>query len=213
MNEPPTESSVHADAVGLHRSARSQRTHTDIHHAALTLAQSRPVSEITVEEIARAAGVSRRTFFNHFPTKNHAFVPDVGTVPPEALERFRSRTTRDMLAAIDELLQARAAALWPVLGERASAMYVKQSNPELQPLLLDAVRSLELRLREAAAHRLGVPEGSPDAAAAAGLIGMVERSSLDLWRHRCQGGDIPSAADLEQFIHTTVIGVRDALKG
>lgn len=37
--------------------------------AALALVSERGLTAVTVEDIAAAAGVSRRTFFNHFPTK------------------------------------------------------------------------------------------------------------------------------------------------
>jgi AcrR family transcriptional regulator len=45
--------------------------------AAIALVGSRGLARVTVDDIAEAAGVSRRTFFNHFPTKAAAlFDPD-----------------------------------------------------------------------------------------------------------------------------------------
>jgi AcrR family transcriptional regulator len=45
--------------------------------AAIALVGSRGLAGVTVDDIAEAAGVSRRTFFNHFPTKAAAlFDPD-----------------------------------------------------------------------------------------------------------------------------------------
>src|ERR1700722_12440862 len=48
---------------------RRRRTQRALQNAAIALVGSRGLAEVTVEEIAAAAGVSRRTFFNHFPTK------------------------------------------------------------------------------------------------------------------------------------------------
>lgn len=47
--------------------------------AAIELVGGRGFSAVTVDDIARSAGVSRRTFFNHFPTKMAAlFDPEPG---------------------------------------------------------------------------------------------------------------------------------------
>jgi AcrR family transcriptional regulator len=60
--------------------------------AAVALAIERPFDTITVDEIAARAGVSRRTFFNHFQTKVGAlFDPN-----PEDAERLA-----ELLAAAD----------------------------------------------------------------------------------------------------------------
>src|ERR1700679_3908594 len=48
---------------------RRRRTQRALQNAAIALVGSRGLAEVTVEDIAAAAGVSRRTFFNHFPTK------------------------------------------------------------------------------------------------------------------------------------------------
>jgi AcrR family transcriptional regulator len=56
---------------------RRQRTQRALQNAAVALVGARGLAEVTVEDIAAAAGVSRRTFFNHFPTKAAAlFDPD-----------------------------------------------------------------------------------------------------------------------------------------
>jgi AcrR family transcriptional regulator len=44
--------------------------------AAVALFSSRGYDETTVDDIAAAAGVGRRTFFRYFPTKEHAVSPD-----------------------------------------------------------------------------------------------------------------------------------------
>jgi AcrR family transcriptional regulator len=56
---------------------RRRRTQRALQNAAIALVGRRGLAEVTVEDIAVAAGVSRRTFFNHFPTKAAAlFDPD-----------------------------------------------------------------------------------------------------------------------------------------
>lgn len=45
-------------------------THAQISHVALELFMERGFDATTVDEIARAAGIGRRTFFRYFPSKN-----------------------------------------------------------------------------------------------------------------------------------------------
>ncbi|MDR5700340.1 TetR family transcriptional regulator [Agromyces aerolatus] len=62
--------------LGL-RERRRQATRDEISDAALDLFERHGVAGTTVDDIAHAAGVSPRTFFRYFPTKEHAvFVDD-----------------------------------------------------------------------------------------------------------------------------------------
>lgn len=54
--------------------ARGRATIDAIERAALALADSRPVEQITVAAICERAEVTERVFFNHFPTKEDAFL-------------------------------------------------------------------------------------------------------------------------------------------
>jgi AcrR family transcriptional regulator len=61
--------------VGL-RETKKVATRDALIAAALTLASKRGVASVTVEEIAAEAGVSARTFFNYFGSKEEPFVAD-----------------------------------------------------------------------------------------------------------------------------------------
>ena len=54
--------------------ARGRATIAAIERAALALADSRVVEQITVAAICEQAVVTERVFFNHFPTKEDAFL-------------------------------------------------------------------------------------------------------------------------------------------
>jgi AcrR family transcriptional regulator len=58
-----------ASAMGL-RARKKQATESALQRAALDLFQSRGYDETTVQDITDAAGVSQRTFFRYFPTKD-----------------------------------------------------------------------------------------------------------------------------------------------
>lgn len=54
--------------------ARGRATIAAIESAALALTDSRDVEQITVADICEQAAVTERVFFNHFPTKEDAFL-------------------------------------------------------------------------------------------------------------------------------------------
>lgn len=58
------------------REARKQATRLALAEAAVDLFSSKGFEETRVEDIAAAAGVTSRTFFLHFPSKEEAAFPD-----------------------------------------------------------------------------------------------------------------------------------------
>lgn len=74
--------------------ARGRATIAAIEEAALALADSRVVEQITVAAICERAAVSERVFFNHFPRKEDAFLGlEVPTLDEEwAIEYINDET-------------------------------------------------------------------------------------------------------------------------
>lgn len=66
-----TEGEAEVETVGL-RDRKAAQTRLALADALGARLETRALFEITVDELASAAGVSRMTFFNHFPTKEHA---------------------------------------------------------------------------------------------------------------------------------------------
>lgn len=78
--------SAYAAPVAALREAKRASTSQAIVDAALELVRGRRFAEVTVDEIAAAAGIGRRTFFRYFPTKEDVFLD-------------RRRIDRDLIAA------------------------------------------------------------------------------------------------------------------
>jgi len=75
--QPVSRGDLTAAPVSSGQERRRRRTQRALQEAAIALTGRRGLAAVTVEDIAAAAGVSRRTFFNHFPTKAAAlFDPD-----------------------------------------------------------------------------------------------------------------------------------------
>lgn len=92
---------------------RRSATQVEISRAAATLFAQHGLAGTTVEEIATAAGVSLRTFYRYFPSKQEAVVPllrmgaanwreRLGAIPPDAdVREAVARAVARSLTAID----------------------------------------------------------------------------------------------------------------
>lgn len=69
------------------RDRRMQRTRHALVEHARALTAERGLAGFTVEELCTRVGVSRRTFFNYFPTKEDAVL---GSTPPDLTEEERA---------------------------------------------------------------------------------------------------------------------------
>jgi AcrR family transcriptional regulator len=65
------------------RERRRLSTGREITRVALELVAEHGLGQVTVEDIAKAAGVSPRTFFNYFTSKKSAVIPGPQPLPAE----------------------------------------------------------------------------------------------------------------------------------
>jgi AcrR family transcriptional regulator len=73
------------------RDRRTRETRARIAEAALGLFLSRGYAETTIDQIAEAAGVSRRTVFHHFPAKESMLLDHFAGRREVALQRLQAR--------------------------------------------------------------------------------------------------------------------------
>ncbi|CAL8899015.1 hypothetical protein KVA01_00830 [Kocuria varians] len=115
------------------RERHRTRTLAEIHQAALELVGECGYGDTAVEAIAERAGVSRRTFFNYYPSKEAAVL---GTTTPRisdaARERFLDTSTGDEFARTVRLFMdvLRDATGPPQLT--AQRYELVENNPELK---------------------------------------------------------------------------------
>ncbi len=75
--------------MGL-REEKKAATRLALHEAATALVTQRPWDQISIDDIADAAGVSRRTFFNYFTTKEEVLVSGVDDQPERIVAAARA---------------------------------------------------------------------------------------------------------------------------
>ncbi|MFE9043519.1 TetR/AcrR family transcriptional regulator [Streptomyces sp. NPDC007818] len=142
------------------RERKKRATRAALVEAAVRLAAERGVENVTVDAISAAAGVSTRTFFNYFDSRDEVFVmvgADAGdrvrravlAAPPE---RSPLEALRDALASeLEEVEQQQE--LWCLHAE------VLRKAPQLLARRIGAHMADELGLAETLAERMGA--GSP----------------------------------------------------
>lgn len=121
---------------------------------------TRPIAQITAEEIAAAAGVSRRTFFNYFPTTIEAFLPAIGN-DAELLERIAKGEPADLADCLADVVSSRAQGIAELYADYPGYFSTIVADPNMRALLLRERFSLDAGLREALARRFNCPEDDP----------------------------------------------------
>lgn len=188
-------------AAGGWREEKKRKTRRAIHRAALELVLDEDAGQVTVEEIARRAGVSPRTFFNYFSAKEEALGGTGSGLAELLATAFRQRPPEEstvdswravFLAHVAELTRDRD--LWALRRQAA------ERSPELRATLLGAGVRFERTLLDAALDRDGPVTGE--------LRAMVESFAAigalrgALWRHARLAvqpdGDGSLAADIDE---------------
>jgi len=167
----------------------------DLVAAAVRLFTERGYDETTIDDIAVAAGVGRRTFFRYFPSKEDAISPDHETALARVAEVFTTAhpdepTTSLVLRAgemvfdlytEDPELSVRRFALThqvPALRDRESASvdhYRRLFTRHLRGRGENDLRAAVVGASVVAAHNVALREWLAAAAPADGVPGLVER--------------------------------------
>jgi AcrR family transcriptional regulator len=152
-------STVTDDGCGL-RERKKRETRRAINLAALDLVEERGYAAVTTEEIAARAGVSARTFFNYFPSKEAAVI---GTTAEE-LEAYAAALEEDVdgESPLEALRRILAGMLAPASIDRelrAKRRRILLGEPALAPALVGNNIRIENALTAALERRLGVGAG------------------------------------------------------
>ncbi len=171
------------------RERKKARTHRALAEAARALFLSRGFATVTIEEIVARAGVSRRTFFRYFPTKEAAFFADQA----DRLDRFGVGMASRAAAAPGAPAWTHARdALMDLAGDyMADVPAALRWNAELQSS--EALRAEDLRLdAEWEASIVAFLEGAGatplTAHVQAGALMGVTRAALRHWH--AVGGEV-----------------------
>jgi AcrR family transcriptional regulator len=173
------------------RERKKLATRRALQRAALDLVADRGFAQVTVEDIAEAADVSPRTFFNYFPSKEAALFG----ASPDRLEQIRegilaAAPGESALAALREVLVAEARSRAEQLAELGgdtlggTLRRIKSSHadPHLRAAHAAHLAMHERAVAQALAERLGTDlERDPYPLLLAAAATAVLRTTLAFW--------------------------------
>ena len=141
--------------VGL-RERKKAETRRALSSAAVRLARELGPDGVTVEAIAEAAGVSPRTFFNYFSTKDDAILGISPSDPPDMLNDLLDRPTDESpLDALRGMALAAASRLESTADEQMARYELAQEHPALAIRRAARFSEVERQLAEEIARRTG----------------------------------------------------------
>ena len=167
------------------RERRKLATRRARRKATLELGLERGLAEVPVDEIARRAGVSTRTFFNYFDTKEDAALLEVFAISPAELDELAAGGAPDSLwQELTELFVADVVRVEHEGPDLPRYMALHAANPDLQARQQGRLFQFVQRLSRAVEDRLGErAQARLRAGLMAGSCLTAVRVGLEQWGH------------------------------
>ncbi len=176
--------------MGL-RETKKLRTREEIAGQAMRLFVQRGFDRVTVAEVAAAAGVSEKTVFNYFPTKEDLFFDEAPAREAALVDAIRARAPGESILAALRRLQTAECTRLSSPGFATFARIIEES-PALQLKELEVMARFVQALASAIESELGVD--ARDARIAAGLLVSVHRQFFRAARQQALAGKTGAAA-------------------
>ncbi len=178
------------------RERHRDQTRGAIHDAAVRLSAQAGFARVTIEAIAAEAGVSTRTFFNYFPSKEAAIIlsPPV-QLRGERADRFASGPVRDargLLVELTQLLLEQLESDPPSRTASETVFAIAAENPAVFAALVGQLDTVRIELSTLIARRLPSGTGPQVASLIASLAMTAVRSGLESWAAEPPGGGVDS---------------------
>jgi AcrR family transcriptional regulator len=194
-----------AEATNLHE-LRRRSTHEALRRVALAQFAQKGFANVTVTQLATEAGVTERTFFRHFPTKEAVLFQDYDTHLEWLAEALAHRPSSEslfdaVLASVEsfphdvEVVRQAAIARSTLISAERIAAHLRVVQSSFADVLTDFIKT-----RYVGVPNLDLVSEVAGAALAAALVAAVQK-----W------GDDGCAGDLGEIVAASVDLVRSGL--
>lgn len=198
------------------RAAHKLATHDRLIRSGVELFVAQGYERTTVEEIARAVGVSERTFFRYFRAKDDIIVGFCRYGLDLLIEAF-DELPGD-LPLVERVREAFGAVLEDAQAELPAVRLLAdllRSSPVLRARWLEEQQRFEdLLAARIEAGRAGEPGRDLEGRVVAAALGAVVRAALQVWAERGMGDDLSDiVAEAFSLLQAGVLGEMRSLPG
>ena len=177
-------------ASGGLRERKKRQTRQAIAEAAAALFAERGFESVTVDEVARAADVSRQTVFNYFPSKEEMLFDRDAEIEAALLGAVRGRAPG---MSVLEVFRAHTQAFWQRIEALGMLRHEFWAIVDSSPVLRDYAEATFARHARSVALVLaaerGVADDDPGCHALARVLCGVNAAMLTCGLHRIARGD------------------------
>lgn len=166
------------------REKRRRQTSADIRDAAVRLAQRRGWDKVTIDDICTEAGVSTRTFFNYFPSKESAIVYGPSDIPPALVADFVASGPAPYSVVLAELITLAAHHLRDLPPDRVQAectIELARTTPAVLAAFLADMERFQNHLADIVAQRQSMRSDDEIPALISALALTAVRSGIERW--------------------------------
>ena len=178
------------------RERNKARARAEIADAALRLFYDRGFEGVTVDEIVGAAGVSRRTFFRYFETKEDALLADYPELNDRLTEALHGTQGHDSIEAIRAGMHQMAE--WYIersVAVLARSKVIRETAISLGARNLEFLTQWERSVAGAIADQIGSDPGDLLPRTSAAMVVAAFRAALTQWVRSSCGDDLHSLID------------------
>jgi AcrR family transcriptional regulator len=178
QDQPERRAAKPADKAEGLRERKKRETRQHVSDVATRLFIARGFEQVTVEEVAVAANVSKMTVFNYFPRKEDLFfdrTDDAGALLRNALDNRGRRSAIAALRALAHDLVEQGHPVTKVNRDVAASWKVVADSPALRARAFDLLDELERELGHGLAVNVDAPADDPTAR-------LIAATLLGAWR-------------------------------
>jgi AcrR family transcriptional regulator len=168
------------------RERKKAETRAALQDAALRLADRLGPDKVSVEAVAEAAGVSPRTFFNYFPSKEDAIIGMSPSTPSPLIDHLRARPPAEApLEAMRSALQASVERLEQDPDRWVIRRRLVQRHPELAARYAARLAEVEREVVVELARRLDLdPDHDTYPGTIVGASMAATRVAMTVWQNQ-----------------------------
>ncbi len=189
------------------RQRRRRATEQEIHAATLRLAATHGFEHVTVDMISAEAGVSRRTFFNYFASKEAAVIAGPTALPEQALAEFLAAESQEPVQVLRDLTRLLISELvenQPQREELRQVMELAQAHPTVMAAMLANFERFERAVSEAVAQRMRLDPLDVQPTLISSLAFSTMRTGLSCWSQNphSQPNPVPTVEQTVALLHS-----------